>query len=192
MQIEYEATFPNINKNELRDRLKKLGAKIVKPEFLQKRYTFNLPKGHERQNTWVRVRDEGDRITMTVKTVGEDTIENQKEITIDVNDFNETVEFLSIVGCQKKSYQETKREIWELDNVEIMIDEWPFLEPFVEVEGQSEEEVKKLSEKLGFDYQKALFCSITKLYSQKYNLPHEYINNNIPEITFFGNNPFKN
>lgn len=36
MQIEYEATFININKDEIRARLKKVGATLVKPEFLQK------------------------------------------------------------------------------------------------------------------------------------------------------------
>lgn len=34
MQIEYEATFENIDKDEIRDRLKKAGARIVKKEFL--------------------------------------------------------------------------------------------------------------------------------------------------------------
>jgi hypothetical protein len=32
-----------------------------------------------------------------------------------------------------------------------MIDEWPFLEPFIEVEGGSELGVRQVSEKLGFD-----------------------------------------
>lgn len=36
MQIEYEATFPNIDKNEIREKLKNVGATLVRPEFLQK------------------------------------------------------------------------------------------------------------------------------------------------------------
>lgn len=191
MKIEYEATFPNVDKNKIREKLKKAGAKLIRPEFLQKRVTFNFPSGHKIDGGWLRVRDEGDKITMTIKIVGEDTIENQKEITLLVDNFDEAVKFLETVGCEKKSFQETKRELWKLDDIEIMIDEWPYLEPFIEIEGSSETDVKKISERLGFDYSKALFCSITTLYSQKYNLSHDYINNQIPEITFNGKNPFE-
>lgn len=192
MKIEYEATFSNINKDEIRERLKKSGAVLVRPEFLQKRCTFNLPTGHEINGGWLRVRDEGNKITMTLKIVDGEKIENQKEIILEVDNFSEAEDFLILLGCRKKSYQETKRETWELDGVEVDIDEWPYLEPYVEVEGESEEEVKKVSEKLGFDYNKAIFCCVTTLYNIKYGTPEEIINNQIPEITFEGKNPFEN
>ncbi|KKP82100.1 MAG: hypothetical protein UR83_C0058G0013 [Candidatus Moranbacteria bacterium GW2011_GWF2_35_54] len=156
MKIEFEATFTDINKDEIRDRLKKSGAVLTREEFLQKRVTFNFPVGHENKNGWLRVRDEGDKITMIIKIIDGEKIENQKEIGLTVDDFSEAVEFLETIGCRKKSYQETKRELWILDGVEVTIDEWPFLEPLVEVEGKSEEAVKNVSEKLGFDYQSAL------------------------------------
>ena len=73
--------------------------------------------------------------------------------------------------------------------MEIMIDEWPFLEPLVEVEGKSEEEVKKVSKKIGFDYSKALFCPAGKLYQMKYNIPDDKINT-APKIVFDMQNPF--
>ena len=190
MKIEYEATFPNINKDEIRKRLKEAGAVLTQPEFLQKRATFNLPKGHEIKGDWLRVRDEGDKITMTLKVVDGDQIHNQKEITLKIENFEEAVKLLETIGCQKKSYQETKRELWMLDEVEIDIDEWPYLEPYVEIEGKSEEAVKNVSKKLGFDYSKALFCCVTTLYNLKYGIYEEVINNQIPEITFEGKNPF--
>jgi hypothetical protein len=40
MNIEYEATFYPIDKDEMRGRLKKAGAKLIRPEFLQKRDVF--------------------------------------------------------------------------------------------------------------------------------------------------------
>ena len=80
MKTEYEATFLNIDKNEIQERLRKLGAKLIKPEFLQKRVTFNLPSGHEIRGAWIRVRDEADKVTMSLKIVDGDKIENQKEI----------------------------------------------------------------------------------------------------------------
>jgi len=190
MEIEYEATFLDVNKEEIRERLNKAGAKLVKPEFMQKRVVFNLPKGYENGHAWLRVRDEQDKITMSYKEINGKNIEDQKEINLVINNFKAGEELLKSVGCRMKSYQETKREIWELDGVEICIDEWPFLEPFVEVEGKSEKEVKTVSEKLTFDYSKALFCGVTLIYSMKYDIPCEIIDNNIPRITFDMENPF--
>jgi adenylate cyclase class 2 len=190
MDIEYEATFLDINKEEMREKLKRVGAELVKPEFMQKRVVFNLPAGHDKEHAWLRVRDEQDKITMSYKETGTAKIDDQKEICLEINDFLAGEEFLKSIGCEKKAYQETKREIWKLDAVEICIDSWPFLEPFVEIEGKSEKKVEEVSEKLGFDYSKALFCAATQIYSKKYNVPFKVINEQIPKITFDMENPF--
>src|SRR3989339_407550 len=79
MDIEYEATYKNINKDEVRERLRNVGAQFVQPEYLQKSLIFNMPKGHEVFGGWVRVRDEGDRITMSFKVVSGDKLHDQKE-----------------------------------------------------------------------------------------------------------------
>ncbi|HLC58620.1 MAG TPA: CYTH domain-containing protein [Candidatus Nanoarchaeia archaeon] len=188
MEIEYEATFPDIDKEKIREKLKKIDANLIKKEFLQKRFAFNLP--NENKNAWLRVRDESDKITMSLKIVDGNKIENQKEICLKVDNFESAVKFLENVGCKKKAYQESKRELWKLNNVEITIDEWPFLEPFVEIEGKSESEVKNISEKIGFDYNKALFCAVDTLYHIKYKISEEIINNQTPLIAFDAKNPF--
>lgn len=190
MKIEYEATFENVNKDLVRLKLKEIGAILVRPEFLQKRVTLNMPKDINIQGGWLRVRDEGNKTTLTLKTVHGDGIESQKEILLEVNDFDQAVELLTSLACEKKAYQENKRELWKLNDVEITIDEWPFLEPYVEIEGQSEEVVRATSQELGFDYSSALFGTVSTLYSKKYNLSEASINNNIPRIVFDMDNPF--
>ena len=190
MKIEYEATFLNIDKQEMRERLRKIKGKLIRPEFLQKRIVFNLPKGNEIKGGWVRVRDEGDKITMSLKVVDGIGIESQKEICLKIDSLEKAEEFLTILGCQKKAYQESKRELWKIAGAEVTIDEWPFLEPFVEIEGDSEESVKNIAEKLGFDYKDALFCSTDTIYSKKYNLSEDIINNQTPKIVFNMENPF--
>ena len=119
-----------------------------------------------------------------------DKIHDQKEVMLQVDNFEEAKKFLTSIGCQEKAYQESKRELWKLDDVEITVDEWPFLEPFVEVEGNSEEAVKAVSKKIGFDYGKAKFCAVDTLYSEKYGIEKEQINNNTPKILFEMENPF--
>lgn len=190
MNIEYEATFTNINKEEMRARLKKTDAILIRSEYLQKRVVFNLPKGHEIKGGWVRVRDEGDKITLSLKIVDGSNIENQKEIYLKIDSFEQAELLLVTLGCERKAFQESKRELWKLDNVEVTLDEWPFLEPFVEIEGHSEEAVKSVATKLDLDYSTALFCAVDTLYSNKYGVSNNVINNKTPMIIFNGENPF--
>jgi len=189
MDTEYEATFINVDKNQIRAKLEEVGAKLIRPEFLQKRYALELPKGHEIRGGWIRVRDEGDKITLSLKIIDGDKIHDQKELQIVVDSFEETRKLLTLLGCTDKAYQETKREIWESDEVEIMIDEWPFLEPFIEVEGPSEEKVREVSGKLGFDWKEAEFCAVGVLYEEKYGVPKRVVNTTA-KLVFDMENPF--
>ncbi len=192
MLTEFEATFIDYEKQDLRDRLKKAGAKLIQPERLMRRANFNPPKtGDIETACWLRVRDEGNKITMSIKEVAGIKINDQKENCLEINDFEQGVEFLKNLNCKQKSYQETKRESWELNGTELEIDTWPGLESFLEIEGQSEDEVKKVAEKLGLDYNKAIFGAVDLIYQKKLNIPPEVINNHTPELTF-ENPPKKN
>jgi adenylate cyclase class 2 len=189
MQIEYEATYWPINKDEVRSRLQKAGAICSYPERLMRRVVFHLHPDAPLKNAWARVRDEGDRITLSLKQSGSE-LEEQKELQMDVSDFESAVEILKNVGCIERAYQETRRELWRLNDVDITIDEWPFLEPCVEIEGSSEASIKEVSEKLGFSWDAALFCSADVLYTKRYAITLDDINKRTPRLCFEDTNPF--
>lgn len=86
MKIEYEAKFLNIDKDEIRRRLLESGAELIKPEFLQKRFNFHLPGDLREDKAWLRVRNEGDKITLSLKKIEGKEIHHQKELTVDVSD----------------------------------------------------------------------------------------------------------
>ena len=163
---------------------------MVKPEFLQKRAVFFLPGKRDSSTSWLRVRDEGDRITVSLKVTINGKINTQKEVMIIADNYDNARRLLVEISCEEKAYQETKREIWEFDSVEITIDEWPYLEPYVEIEGKSEQVVLEVAEKLGFDYREAIFGAADQLISKKWNLPEDAINNQIPIIVFHEENPY--
>lgn len=192
MQVEYEATFENVDKNDIREKLESIGAVLIRPEFMQRRTVFNMPDGHGVTGGWLRVRDEGDKITMSLKAIDGEGIERQKETEIVISDYESGVHLLESIGCVQKAYQESLRELWRIDEVDVTIDEWPFLEPYIEVEGLSEEVVKEISEKLGFDYGTALFDSVDAQYSKKYNITIDAVNQRTPKILFDMENPFIN
>lgn len=189
MKIEYEAKFANIDKNAIRKKLKDLGAKRVIPERLLRRYNFDFPKGHDIEHGWVRIRDEGDKLTMSIKIAAGDSIEGQKEACVVIDDLDEAMEFVKAVGCTQKAYQETLRETWKLDGAEVVIDTWPYLEPLMEIEAVSEAVVREVAQKLKLDYTKALFCSTTQLYADRYGIDHRVVNHT-PKLTFDEKNPF--
>ena len=170
---------------------KKQGGEKIKDEFLQRRFVFELPTEKKSETNFLRVRDEGDCITLTLKDVKGNTITGQTEIQIMVSDFEMTGLLLESMGCTKESHQESKRELWKIGNTEIMFDTWPFLDTYVEIEGESESSVKEIAEALGLDYTQTLFSTVNALYKMKYGLSiHELSKEKRSSLTFSGENPF--
>ncbi len=191
MKTEYEATFLDINKDDLIKKLKTLNANLERPEFMQRRVTLELPKEKQDPITWLRVRDEGNKVTLTLKSVDGKTITGQKEILIEVNDFGDTVALLESIGCDRKSYQESKRELWQLGDVEIAIDTWPFLDTYIELESTSEDAVKAAALQLGLNYQDAIFDTVNGIYRKKYGKTLDELDKQIlKDFTFDIKNPF--
>jgi len=176
MQTEIEAKFLDINPVDLRQKLKQQGAQLIQAEILMKRKVFDYPDN--RLNViggWIRVRDEGDKITLSYKRLIDRSLQGTKEISVIVSDFTSTCDLLLAIGLDQKSYQETKRETWNLDNCEITIDTWPWIPTFVEFEAPTEEILKQTVAKLNFDWQLALHGSVETAYQKYYNVSEQEI-----------------
>ncbi|MBQ6593511.1 CYTH domain-containing protein [Candidatus Saccharibacteria bacterium] len=174
MKLEIEAVFCDIDKNALRDKLKSLGAKLIAPERKMIRTVFHF--SDERPHSFVRVRDEGDKIVLTFKEVHDGIVIGKKEINIIVDDYDATVELMRVLGLREKSYEESMRESWMLDGAEIDIDTWPWLPPYAEVEGTSVENMTAVSEKLGFNMSDALYGSVGLVYEKYYDISQDDLN----------------
>lgn len=184
MQTEIEAKFLDIKKEKIQNTLKKNEAVLVHPECLMRRKNFDYPDSRlEKIGGWVRVRDEGDMVTLAYKQLVDRTIEGTKEISLKVEDFDKVTDFLLAIGLDNKSYQETKRERWDFEGVEVTIDTWPWIPTFVELEGPSEEKLKEVAVKLGLDWNKAVHGSVEIAYQAYYNVTEQEIDS-WEEITF--------
>lgn len=181
MDNEIEAQFLDINKDALRAKLKEVGAKLMKPEVLMRRVVFDLGK-HE----YARVRDEGDgKIVMTYKNVKDDkSILGTKEVNVIIDDYENGILLLKACGLVPKAEQESYRETWVYDDVEICIDTWPWIPTFVEVEGPSEKSVWDTAKKLGLSREKAKFGSVDTTYQHYYGVDTDIVNLHTPKILF--------
>lgn len=178
MHTEIEAKFTDINPEKLRVKLKESGAKMIYPEQLMKRRVFDFKdKNLEEQGAWMRVRDEGDKVTMSFKRLIDRTLHGTKEVTIEVDDFHQACNLINCMGLVDKAYQETKREKWILDGVEITIDTWPWIPTFAELEADSKERLKEAAAKLDFDWGKAMHGSVETVYQQHYDVTEQEIDN---------------
>ena len=93
MHNEIEAQFLEINKDEMRQKLRAVGAKLTKPEILMKRTVF-----YTGEHSFARVRDEGDKIVMTYKNITDDhSILGTKEVNLTVDGYDNAV--LLLKGC---------------------------------------------------------------------------------------------
>lgn len=184
MHTEIEAMFLDIDADLLREKLKSLKARLVNDERTMKRKIFDFEDGRlQKISAWVRVRDEGNRVTLSYKQLIDRSLQGTKEVNVTVTDFEDTCNFLESIGMKQKSYQVTKRESWLLDNVEIEIDTWPWIPQYVELEGKFEEKVKSIASKLRLDWQKALHGSVEVAYQAYFDVTEDEIDA-WEEITF--------
>lgn len=190
---EYEAKFYPINKEEYRKKLKEIGAKLLRSErkmirvIADSRANSTIPK-----NDYLRVRDEGHLIRLSYKTTADNNgkLSDQKEIDVDVSDFNKTVKIIELLGMKFNRKQETLREEWEYKGAEITIDTWPGLDTYSEIEAASEEQVKEIAAELGFDWNRKIITAAAEVYERVYKIGIEEVLQKITNISF-ENNPFE-
>jgi len=176
MDVEIEAKWLNVDLADFREKLKAVNAVLIQPERPMTRSMFDYPdKRLAKIGGWVRVRDEGDKVTLSYKQLSDRTLHGTKEVSVIVGDFNASTEFLKSIGLESKSFQETKRESWKLGDVEIELDTWPWIPSFVEIEAANEGTLKEAAERLGLDYGKATHGSVEPAYQAVYNVTDEEI-----------------
>lgn len=184
MKDEIEAKFVNINMHDIRSKLEAIGAILVLPMRDMQRVTIDTPELKEK-DAFIRIRNEGDKTTITYKQFSALSVDGAKEIEITVSNFDAAVELFNQAGLPYKSLQESRRETWQLGDVEIVIDEWPWLNPYIEIEGPHESSVQSTAEELGFKWTNAVFGDVMAAYRVQY--PHLNLNDtigNLPEVRF--------
>jgi adenylate cyclase class 2 len=165
-QNEYEAKFLNIDVVAVRKQLQTAGAERIFDKTLFTRLIFENDAVQGEQ--WLRLRDEGGRTTLTLKQVSDaTTINGTTEIEIEVDSLDTTTELLKALGLRQVRYQQNYREEWQLGDITYDLDTWPDLPTFIEIEGPSEDAVRKAVADLGYDYKQARYGSIDLIYKSE-------------------------
>ena len=141
----------------------------------------------------IRIRDEGKVVRLSLKISAGDSgiLTNQKEIDVEVSDFEKAKQIMESVGVVFNRRQETLREEWRYKSAQITIDTWPGLDTYTEIEAESEKKVKEIADELGFNWNKKIIMSASNLYTKVYGMTKDEALEKTSYLTF-ENNPFKN
>lgn len=170
METEIEAKFADVDTEEVRQRLMAAGATLEQPMRDMRRALIEEDH-HAAEHAFIRIRDEGDKVTLTYKQhapVGTGAVDSAREIETTIGNFVTAVRLFQAAGWHYTTYQESRRETWQLGDAEVVIDEWPWIMPYVEVEGPSSEAVQAAAKALGFDWSDALFGSVDLIYQRDF------------------------
>jgi adenylate cyclase class 2 len=91
-------------------------------------------------------------------------VDGVAETEIEVSDFEASWRILTAAGLVEVAYQENWRERWRCDGFEVTLDEWPWIPPFVEIEGSTATAVTEAAERLGLSWSRAVFGSVNEVY----------------------------
>ena len=185
MPKEFEAKFLNIDITSIKNKLRENGAKKVHDPLKFYRVIFKRcnETGNDKPG-FVRIRDEGKKITMTTKIFNDKKFPEEREVTINES-FEKGCEFLRAIGIEEKSYQETIREKWSHPLAhEITFDIVPGLPIYMEIDCTSEANLNKLVSLLELDKSNMKYGSFDKTYTEYYDIPSDNIIHKTPSLTF--------
>lgn len=94
MKTEYEAKFLQIDIDAIRSRLRAADATLEQPLRLLRRIVYESPQ-LKAKNAYIRVRDEGHRVTLTYKQFDALALDGAKELEVVVSDFQTTVDLVA-------------------------------------------------------------------------------------------------
>ena len=167
MKTEIEVKFINITIDTIQQRLLAAGAVCEQPMRLMRRALMETPD-MAAKDAFLRLRDEGNRVTLTYKQHLKTGIEAANEIETTVDDFDATKALLEASGMIFHTYQESRRETWKLGDVEVVIDVWPWMPPYIEIEGDNEASIREAAAILGFSWDEAVFGGVDVVYRMVY------------------------
>ena len=146
-----------LNKNNLLDNLN--NKELI--EFIK--------QFHNNPKKWIRVRKTNDKTTIAVKHIlaeNNTKLQQMSENEIEVSSIKDANLLLESLGFVHKSYQEKERITYFLDGHEIDIDTWPGIPTYFEIEGESEEDLAQIIEKIGFSMSDTVSCTADEVYEK--------------------------
>jgi len=170
---EIEVKVLDINKEEIKDKLINIGAKLVKDEY-QYNYIFDTEERYLKSNYngYLRIRKtiskEGkEKINLTLKrNIPNKKIRENIENSIVIDNVEEGMKILEVLGYKLINKGTKHRKSYKYSKFLFEIDEWDkktYPKPYLEIEVKKEKDLEEALEILNIDKEKTTNKSIEEL-----------------------------
>jgi len=149
---EREAKFYIQDLNALAEKVRMTGADLVQPRVLERNLRLDTPDGSlQREARILRIRMD-DRVHVTYKegARNDNGIITRTEIEVQTDDYEATRRLFEALGFVEVVIYEKYRQIYQLGDVAVMLDELPFGD-FVEIEAPNNVLIEGVVQMLGLD-----------------------------------------
>lgn len=168
---EIEVRFLEIDKDTLIKKLLELGAKDEGEKLLEEVIIYDKDLKWRDENKLLRLRTVDDKTILSYKEHTEHSVDGTVEIEFGVDDPKVVEIFLEKIGFIPYRHQQKKRHTLEYGEVTFDIDTWPQIPTYVELEGLSEDDLKKAAKAVGFNWKDAEFHNPRWVIENIYKIP---------------------
>jgi len=173
---EIELKFTNINVEEIKEKLAKLGAVKIYESPVRSIQFSHEPCSREKKNTMnLRLREINNECFLTLKEknkgevfdLADGHVKSRKETQLFVEDFDKMCYILEKTGLYKTPIFKKHRIHYEFDDVHFELDTDPGIPTYLEIETQSIARMKGICKLLGLNYGDGSGKSIVDLYPEE-------------------------
>ena len=163
--LETEVKFLLSDLTQFRQHLIDAGAELISPKIYEKNLRYDTPwQSLKLQGKLLRLRQDR-AVSLTFKGPAQEAANSEvrvrEELEVNASDFDTLAGILERIGLEPVQVYEKYRETYEMENVEIVIDQMPFGD-FVELEGE-ERDIKKTAGQLGLDWRERILANYLSL-----------------------------
>lgn len=178
--LEVEVKFLVDDRPAIRQKIVDAGAILLRPRVFERNVRFDTPEDDLLKNEELLRLREDTSVVLTYKGVSELDLTSEakirEEIEVAVSDFDKMATILERLGYQAVQVYEKYREAFQLNGVEIVLDEMPYGD-FIELEGE-EQTLKQTARSLGLNWQERIlsnYLAMMGLLMKRHNLPFQDI-----------------
>lgn len=179
--LEMEIKFCLNDLASFEQRLRSIGASMIQPRTFETNLRFDTPKLElTKSHQVLRLRkDQACYLTYKGPATYGKTVSIRKEVEVEVSNFEDTEALLTAIGYQVSVRYEKWRTKYQLNGLEIDLDEMPFGK-FIEIEGVEPESIERMAHTLGMDWNLRISDSYMMLFERVKKVKHL----DIPNLTF--------
>jgi len=146
MSVEIEAKLKVDLLQEVESRLAELKAEFLEEQLHTDSYFDDASDTFKNSDRALRLRclsvEGKEKVFLTYKGPKEKTnLKKRQELEIEINDVDSAEKLLSAIGFEKALVLQKKRQLWQLEQCKVALDELPLLGTFVEIEGPNQEKI---------------------------------------------------